>query len=89
MQKWEPRDVSLKFAVAADDRAAFMSKRDTFVSFLKNGADGWLEIRVPELGKTYRVYYRDCSDYDHLEDIGNGMVAARFTIKLHEPNPEF
>ena len=44
---------------------------------------------VPELGKTYRVYYRDCPDYDHLEDIGNGMVAARFTIKLHEPNPEF
>lgn len=89
VQKWEPRDISLKFAVAADDRAAFMSRRDTFVSFLKNGTDGWLEIRVPELGKTYRVHYKDCSDYDHLEDIGNGMVAARFTIKFHEPNPEF
>lgn len=89
VQKWEPRDISLKFAVAADDRAAFMARRDTFVSFLKNGTDGWLEIRVPELGKTYRVHYKDCSDYDHLEDIGNGMVAARFTIKFHEPNPEF
>ena len=89
VQKWESRDISLKFAVAADDRATFMSRRDTFVSFLKNGTDGWLEIRVPELGKTYRVHYKDCSDYDHLEDIGNGMVAARFTIKFHEPNPEF
>lgn len=89
VQKWEPRDISLKFAVAADDRASFMSRRDTFVLFLKNGADGWLKIRVPELGKTYRVHYKDCSDYDHLEDIGNGMVAARFTIKFHEPNPEF
>lgn len=88
VQKWESRDISLKFAVAADDRASFIPRRDTFISFLKNGTDGWLEIRVPELGKTYRVHYKECSDYEDLEDIG-GMVAARFTIKFHEPNPEF
>lgn len=88
IQKWEPRDISLKFAVAANDRASFAPRREAFVSFLKNGTDGWLDISVPELGKTYRVYYKDCSDYEHLEDIG-GMVAARFTVKFREPKPEF
>ncbi len=88
IQKWEPRDISLKFAVVANDRATFVPRREAFVSFLKNGTDGWLDISVPELGKTYRVYYKDCSDYEHLEDIG-GMVAARFTVKFREPKPEF
>ncbi|MCX4333168.1 MAG: hypothetical protein OSJ25_06940 [Paramuribaculum sp.] len=88
VQKWEPRDISLKFAIAASDRAAFIARRDAFVLFLKTGADGWLSLTVPELGKTYRIYYKDCSDYDHLEDIG-GSVAARFTVVFREPNPQF
>lgn len=86
--RWEPRDISLKFAIAASDRAAFIAKRDAFVSFLKTGADGWLNLAVPELDKIYRIHYKDCSDYDHLEDIGGG-VAARFTIVFREPNPQF
>ncbi len=89
LQKPEPRDIALKFAVAAADKASFIARRDAFVSFLKEGTDGWLDMRVPELGRTYRVYYKDCSDYEHLEDIGGGMVAARFTVKFREPNPEF
>ncbi|WP_304961388.1 hypothetical protein [uncultured Duncaniella sp.] len=88
VQKWEPRDIALKFAVAAADRESFIARRDAFVSFLKDGSDGWLDMRVPELGRTYRIYYKDCSDYEHLEDIG-GMVAARFTVVFREPNPEF
>lgn len=89
VQRWEPRDIDLRFAVAADDKVSFIAKRDAFISFLKNGSDGWLNIRVPELGKTYRVYYKDCSDYDHIEAIGGGLVAACFTIKFREPTPEF
>ena len=34
VQKWEPRDISLKFAIAASDRAAFIARRDAFVLFL-------------------------------------------------------
>ncbi len=45
-------------------------------------------MNLPELGKTYRIYYKECSDYDHLEDLG-GMVAAKFTIKFREPEPQF
>ncbi len=88
IQRWEPRDISLKFAITATDKAAFMARRDAFISFLKEGADGWLNMNLPELGKTYRIYYKECSDYDHLEDLG-GMVAAKFTIKFREPEPQF
>lgn len=89
IQRWEPRDISLKFAIAADNKISFIEKRDAFISFLKDGADGWLNMRVTELGRTYRVYYRDCSDYSHLEAIDNGQVAAVFTVKFREPVPEF
>lgn len=89
VQRWEPRDISLKFAVAAADEASFAARRDAFISFLKKGIDGWLDMRVPELGKTYRIHYKDCSDFECLEDIGGGMVAALFTVKFREPKPEF
>lgn len=89
VQKWEPRDITLKFAIAATDKGSFIARRKMFVSFLKEGAEGWLTLRVPELDYSCRVYYKDCSDYEYLEDVGDGMVAARFTIKFHEPKPEF
>ncbi len=89
MQKWEPRDITLKFAISASDKASFLARRDSFIKFLKDGADGWLDMEVPELGRPYHTYYKDCSDYEHLEDIGDGLVAARFTVKFHEPKPEF
>lgn len=86
LRKWEPRDISLKFAIAASTATEYRAKRNAFVSFLKDGSDGWLTIEVPDLGSTYRVYYKDCPDYEHLVDIG-GKVAARFTVKFREPEP--
>lgn len=88
LRKWEPRDISLKFAIIAANAIEYRAKRNAFVSFLKNGADGWLTVEVPDLGSTYRVYYKECSDYEHLVDI-DGKVAARFTVKLREPEPVF
>lgn len=88
MQRWEPRDVTLKFAIAAESRAAFNTRRDSFISFLKKGLKGWLEISVPELDRTFRMYYRDCGSYTHLEDMG-GSVAGMFSVKFREPKPEF
>ncbi len=85
-RSWEPRDITLRFAIAADNAAQFRARREAFVSYLKEGEDGWLELEVPELGKTYRVYYDDCSDYEHLVDL-NGGVAARFSVRFREPKP--
>lgn len=86
-QKWEARDVTLKFAIEAPTRAAFMERRNAFVAFLKAGDKGWLSMAVTELGRTYRMYYRDTGNYTHFEDTGES-VAGLFTIKFREPDPE-
>lgn len=86
-QRWEPRDVQLRFAISAGNEVEFMERRNAFVSFLKEGDRGWLRVEVPELGRTYRMHYADCSDYEHLRGAG-GEVAGVFTVKLREPKPE-
>ncbi len=82
---FEPRDVSLYFAILADTPAIFLTKYHAFVSLLKSG---WLEIRLPELNQTYKMYYQECSGYEQLTPI-DGQVAAKFKVKLREPVPQF
>lgn len=86
---FEPRDITLFFAILAEDKAAFIKRFSAFVELLKTGADGtgWLNIFVPELGKTYRVYYQSCSQYSQLTTLEGGEVAARFKVKFREPKP--
>lgn len=79
--------MTLKFAIAAPTRAAFIERRNAFVAFLKAGDKGWLSMAVTELGRTYRIYYRECGNYTHFQDTG-GSVAGLFTIKFREPDPE-
>lgn len=86
-QRWAARDVQLRFAIAARNEVEFMARRNAFVAFLKEGAKGWLSVEVPELGRTYRMHYAECTDYEHLRDTGEG-VAGVFTVKLREPKPE-
>ena len=84
-QAFEARDVTLYFAVTADTPQIFMQKYSSFVNFLKSG---WLNIRLPELNKTYKMYYRDCTGYEQLTPI-DGRVVAKFKVKLREPVPQF
>lgn len=86
VMKYEPRDITLQFAIIAPDRVAFLERYRGFGLFLKNGIGGWLNIRLPELGRTYRVHYKEMSDYDQLTDL-SGEVAARFNVKFREPVP--
>lgn len=83
---WEARDVTLQFAIMAADRAQFLSRYSSFLKFLKKGDKGWLNINPPELGRTYRMYYKDCTDYTQLTDFG-GEVIAKFSVKFREPVP--
>ncbi len=86
----ETRDIALKFCGRSlPTRRPSSARRDAFVSFLKEGIDGWLDMIVPELGRHYHVYYKDCSDYEHLKDIGGGHGGGAFHVKFREPNPEF
>jgi hypothetical protein len=82
---FEPRDVSLYFAILADTPADFIANYTAFIQCLKAG---WLEIEVPELDKTYKMYYLECSGYDQLTPI-DGQVAAKFKVRLREPVPVF
>lgn len=84
--KYEPRDITLQFAIIAPDRATFLERYRSFGLFLKTGTRGWLNIRMPELDRTYQVHYKEMSAYDQLTDL-SGEVAARFSVKFREPVP--
>lgn len=86
---FEPRNITLLFAIMADTRAQFFKNYTAFVRFLITGADGWLSIRLPELEQTYRVVYSGCTDYTQLTDLESGQVVGKFKVTLREPSPNF
>ena len=83
---FEARELVLQFAITAPDRDAFMDRYNRFLTLLKTGESGWLRITVPELRRTYRVYYMGCTGWKQLTDFG-GEVVARFSVKFREPKP--
>lgn len=48
---------------------------------------GWLNIRLPELGKTYRMYYKESTSYDQLTPLEGTTVAGKIKVKFREPVP--
>ena len=84
----EARDVKLTFALMADTRDAWLAQYRAFIAFLKQGDDGWLDIRFPDLGMTLHVFYKDGSDYEPLTYLWQaGKHASRFTVPFREPKP--
>lgn len=83
--RFEARDVTLYFAIIAATKADWMAKYIAFVTLLKSG---WLNIRLPELNKTYKMYYKDCTNYEQLTYLEDEAVyASRFKVKFREPKP--
>ena len=73
----QARDVKLYFALYADTRDEWLSRYKAFISFLKQGEDGWLDIRFPE-----------SSDYEPLTYLWQaGKQASRFYVTFREPKP--
>lgn len=88
--KNEERDVTLHFALFAESQSRWLIKYREFISFLKQGEDGWLNIRFPELNLTMRMFYVECSGYKTLSYIWQeGVHASRFKVKFREPVPSF
>lgn len=83
--RFEPRDVTLYFALAADTKANWFTQYTAFLTLLKSG---WLSIQVPELNKTYKMYFKECTNYEQLTyfDVGE-VYASRFKVKFREPKP--
>lgn len=83
--RFEARDVTLYFALVASTPTEWLQKYALFVAFLKAG---WLNINVRELGKTYKMYYKQCSQYTQVTPLENGKeVAAKLKVLLREPKP--
>ena len=82
------RDVKLYFALYADTREAWLSQYRAFISFLKQGDGGWLDIRFPDIDMTLHVFYKECSGYEPLTYLWQeGKQASRFTVTFREPEP--
>ena len=85
--RYEARDLSLRFALVADSEPVFTLKYRRFLEVVKSG---WLELRVTETGKTYRVYYLSSPGLVMKTRLKTtGRLLAIWTIKFREPKPEF
>ena len=88
--KNEERDVTLHFAIFAGTRNEWLIRYRSFITFLKTGENGWLSVRLPELGLTMRMFYVDCPGYKPLTYLHNeGVQASRFKVKFREPVRSF
>lgn len=88
----DEREVSLYFALVADSTTEWWQKYREFIQFLKQGFNGWLDVKFPTLGITLRMFYLDCSDVEPLSDLwneGKTKKASRFKVKFKEPTPIF
>ena len=84
----EARDVTLHFALYNKTQAGWMKQYFAFVNFLKQGKDGWLEIRFPQLDLQLRVKYADCTKFTPLTYLWTeGVHAGKFRVKFREPKP--
>lgn len=86
----DARDIELRFAIVAPDTATFLTRYSRFIQLLKQGDNGWLTLRFPELGdKVFKVYYKESTEWKQLTHFENKEVAATIKVKFREPNPVF
>lgn len=76
--KTESRELQIQVFIEGVSKTDYLEKYSSFVSELEKGS---LELKVPELGFTYKLVYTDCSSYGNY-----GTKMGKFTLKLFEPN---
>lgn len=85
--KHEARDIPLKLAIVGDTRQQWFSRYNALMELLKSG---WLELNVPELGRIFKVYLKECSSYSHWTVLSDsGQQLATMTVVFREPKPDF
>lgn len=84
----EPRDVTLHFALYAKTRAAWLKQYMAFITFLKQGKNGWLDVEFPQLELTLHVKYSDSPKFSPVTYLWReGVHAGKFKVKFREPVP--
>lgn len=88
--KNEERDVTLHFALFAETKSEWLRRYREFITFLKTGEDGWLNVKFTELNLTLRMFFVEQSAYKPLTYLWKECVqASRFKVKFREPVPTF
>ena len=88
--KNEERDVTLHFALFAETKSEWLRRYMDFISFLKTGDNGWLNMRFTELNLTMRMFFVESPSYKPLTYLWKeGVQASRFKVKFREPVPSF
>ena len=86
----QERDITLHFAIFAPTIEEWIDRYSKFLTFIKQGKDGWLTMRFPSLGLTMRLFYVDNTDFKSLTYLWKeGVQAGRFKVKFKEPEPSF
>lgn len=89
VQAFEARDITLRFAIEAADDAEFLRRYFAFIQFLKEGDKGWLQLRLEDVGLTFRLYLKGAGSYSQLTPFGAASVVALFEVRFREPQPSF
>ena len=82
------RDIELRFTLEADDKTDFFARRKAFITALRTGTDGWLTLRLADIGQSFKVFYVSCSSWTQLTGF-EGKVYASFKVKFREPLPAY
>lgn len=84
-QKVKARDIQLTFAIVADNATEWLQRHGEFRRLLLSG---WLNIRVPELNRTFRCYTKSMPAHSQMtlpQKVGRQI--ATMTVVLREPKP--
>ncbi|WP_315352437.1 hypothetical protein [Phocaeicola abscessus] len=84
--KREARDFQLYVAIVGDTPERFSAKYAAVMQLLSSG---WLNMEISLTGRTYKVYFQECTAYEPLTGTEDGEVVCRMKLKFREPNPEF
>jgi len=85
----ESREVTLQCNFIVRSKAEFWPKYSAFIAMLIK--PGLRRLELSEFGKSYYVYYKECSSFTRFSRIASGpatgKIACKFTITLVEKNP--
>ena len=82
---YEARDVTLQFGILTETKEEGYRNFIAFQTFLKSG---WLVFVLPELGTTYRMYFKNCMNQQMISPFKtNGKIYGTMKMKFREPNP--
>ena len=85
VQHVKARDIQLTFAIVADNATEWLSRHGAFRTLLLSG---WLNMRVPELNRTFKCYTKSMPAHSQMTlPKKDGRQIATMTVVLREPKP--